>query len=34
VQPPMIDGAWAHTHYRALRELFTEREVRHIVTRP
>jgi hypothetical protein len=34
VQPPMIDGAWAYTHYRALHELFTEREVRHIVTRP
>jgi transposase InsO family protein len=30
----MTDGAWAYTHNRALRELLTEREVRHIVTPP
>jgi transposase InsO family protein len=30
----MTDGAWSYTHNRALRELFTEHEIRHIVTPP
>ena len=30
----MTDGAWSSTHNRALRELFTEHEIRHIVTPP
>jgi transposase InsO family protein len=30
----MTDGAWSYTHNIALRELFTEREIRHIVTPP
>jgi transposase InsO family protein len=30
----MTDGAWAYTNNRALRELLTEREIRHIVTPP
>ena len=30
----MIDGAWSHTHNIALRELFTERGIRHIVAPP
>jgi transposase InsO family protein len=30
----MTDGAWNYTHNRALRELFTTRGIRHIVTPP
>jgi transposase InsO family protein len=30
----MTDGAWAYTHNAALRELFAQREIRHIVTPP
>ena len=30
----MTDGAWAYTHNSALRDLFVEREIRHIVTPP
>ena len=30
----LTDGAWAYTHNRALRALFAERRVRHIVTPP
>ncbi len=30
----MTDGAWSYTHNRALRELFAQREIRHIVTPP
>jgi transposase InsO family protein len=30
----MTDGAWSYTHNRALRELLTGREIRHIVTPP
>ena len=30
----MTDGAWSYTHNRALRELFNERGIHHIVTPP
>jgi hypothetical protein len=30
----MTDGAWSYTHNRGLRELLTERGIRHIVTPP
>jgi hypothetical protein len=30
----MTDGAWSYTHNRALRELFADRGIRHIVTPP
>lgn len=30
----MTDGAWAYTRNRALREILTDREIRHIVTPP
>jgi transposase InsO family protein len=30
----MTDGAWAYTHNNALRTLFADREIRHIVTPP
>jgi transposase InsO family protein len=30
----MTDGAWSYTRNRALRELLTDREIRHIVTPP
>lgn len=30
----MTDGAWAYTHNTTLRELLTDREIRHIVTPP
>jgi transposase InsO family protein len=30
----MTDGAWAYTHNRSLRDLLTERGIRHIVTPP
>jgi transposase InsO family protein len=30
----MTDGAWSYTHNRALRELFAEHAIRHIVTPP
>jgi len=30
----MTDGAWAYTHNNALRELFAQRGIRHIVTPP
>ena len=30
----MTDGAWSYTHNRALRDLFAERDIRHIVTPP
>jgi transposase InsO family protein len=30
----MTDGAWAYTHNNSLRELLTQRQIRHIVTPP
>jgi transposase InsO family protein len=30
----MTDGAWSYTHNRGLRELLTDRDIRHIVTPP
>ena len=30
----MTDGAWSYTHNRALRALFAERDIHHIVTPP
>ena len=30
----MTDGAWSYTHNRSLRDLLTDRQIRHIVTPP
>jgi transposase InsO family protein len=34
VQRVMTDGAWSYTHNRSLREFFTARGIRHIITPP
>src|SRR3954447_3252740 len=34
VQRVMSDGAWSYTHNRSLREFFTARGIRHIITPP